>query len=224
MRGFIFTLFLFSTLVNAQTEYPLLNYSGRGINSIVPDGWEIIASSEGDLNKDDLNDFVVVVQKNVNIEKDGIVEIFILRILGIYLQQKDGMFVKHTQSNSFIISKENQEMNEPFQGIYITKDGSLDINFQLWKTESLWFITTHSFRFSLLNNKFSLIQYSLNETNREKGDTTDYILNFLTKKMLVTNGNFLKDVKTTEEVKKLKVDKLHTIESLVTPFKISLWD
>lgn len=75
--------------------------------------------------------------------------------------------------NPFIISKENSEMGEPFQGIFITNKGYLDLNFQIWTNEKLWFITTHSFRFQLQNNKFGLLMYSLNESKRDSGDSTD---------------------------------------------------
>lgn len=222
MKRLVYSILFFSILVQSQNEYPKLNVFGNTKESFVPLDWKMIACADGDLNDDQLSDFAFVVEKKSEI--DSLTESSVQRILGVFLKQKEGGYLKHTQSNTFIISKENSEMGEPFQGIFITSEGYLDLNFQIWTNEKLWFITTHSFRFQLQNNKFGLVMYSLNESNRDSGDSTDYNLNFLNKKMTVDTYNFLQDKEPTSEVVKLKSAPLRTFETMLTPFEISIWD
>ncbi len=226
MRRLVFSLLFFSILVQSQNEYPKLNVSGMTKESFVPLDWKMIAFADGDLNDDQLLDFAFVIEKKLNdpVGIDSIAGTNVLRILGVFLKQKEGGYIKHTQSNTFIISRDNFEMGEPFQGLFITGEGYLDLNFQIWTKEKLWFITTHSFRFQLQNNKFGLVMYSLNESNRDSGDSTDYNLNFLSRKMSVDSYNFLQDKKPTSEVVKLKAAPLRTLETMLTPFEISIWD
>jgi len=226
MRRLVFSLLFFSILVQSQNEYPRLNVSGMTKESFVPLDWKMIAFADGDLNDDQLLDFAFVIEKKLNdpVGIDSIAGTNVLRILGVFLKQKEGGYIKHTQSNTFIISRDNSEMGEPFQGLFITGEGYLDLNFQIWTKEKLWFITTHSFRFQLQNNKFGLVMYSLNESNRDSGDSTDYNLNFLSRKMSVDSYNFLQDKKPTSEVVKLKAAPLRTLETMLTPFEISIWD
>jgi len=179
------------------------------------------------LNNDKLIDFALVIEKKetqFNETDSTATKENVLRILGVFLKQKNGSFIKHTQSNTFIISRENNEMAEPFQGIFITDEGYLDINFQLWTKDKKELINTHSFKFMLQNNIFYLVNYSLNESNRESGNSTDYFLNFLTKKMIVNTSNFLFDKTPTEEIVKLKIDALKTFSSLKTPFDLNIWE
>ncbi len=226
MKKTLFFL-MFSTIISAQSSYPALNSSGMSMDSFLPQDWKIISNAVGDLNNDKLIDFALVIEKKETLfnETDSTAtKENVLRILGVFLKQKNGSFIKHTQSNTFIISRENNEMAEPFQGIFITDEGYLDINFQLWTKDKKELINTHSFKFMLQNNIFYLVNYSLNESNRESGNSTDYFLNFLNRKMIVNTSNFLFDKTPTEEIVKLKIDALKTFSSLKTPFDFNIWE
>jgi len=226
MKKTLFFL-MFSTIISAQSSYPALNSSGMSMDSFLPQDWNLISNAVGDLNNDKLIDFALVIEKKETLfnETDSTAtKENVLRILGVFLKQKNGSFIKHTQSNTFIISRENNEMAEPFQGIFITDEGYLDINFQLWTKDKKELINTHSFKFMLQNNIFYLVNYSLNESNRESGNSTDYFLNFLTRKMIVNTSNFLFDKTPTEEIVKLKIDALKTFSSLKTPFDLNIWE
>lgn len=226
MKKTLFFL-MFSTIISAQSSYPALNSSGMSMDSFLPQDWNLISNAVGDLNNDKLIDFALVIEKKETLfnETDSTAtKENVLRILGVFLKQKNGSFIKHTQSNTFIISRENNEMAEPFQGIFITDEGYLDINFQLWTKDKKELINTHSFKFMLQNNIFYLVNYSLNESNRESGNSTDYFLNFLNRKMIVNTSNFLFDKTPTEEIVKLKIDALKTFSSLKTPFDFNIWE
>lgn len=213
---YITIIFLFIFLNGfSQDEYPKLNLYGRTIESFVPLEWKIISQSEGDLNKDNLSDYAFVIEKKENYvtEGDSIPKERILRILGVFFKQKEGGILKHIQSNTIILTK-NETMFEPFQGVNISSEGLLELNFQIWKEKTKWFISTHSYKFLFQNGKFDLVQYFLNETNRDTGDTTDYTLNFTKRTMVIYAYNYLFDKPTTTDNRKFKLDTLKNLESL----------
>ena len=218
---YINTIFLFIFLNGfSQVEYPKLNLYGRTIESFVPSDWKIISLSEGDLNKDNMSDYAFVIEKKevYNSEEDSIPKERILRILGVFFKQKEGGILKHFQSNTIILVK-NETMFEPFQGVNISTEGLLELNFQIWKEKTKWFISTHSYKFLFQNGKFDLVQYFLNETNRDTGDTTDYTLNFSKRTMEIYAYKYLFDKPTTTENRKFKLDSLKTLESFTTFFE-----
>ncbi len=211
---------LFPNKFTAQDTMPVMNLSGRTIESFVPDGWNIISNSEGDINLDKLNDVAIVIEKTLQILKQGdsVPSDVTKRILSIFVKRKEGTYFKTLQSDTFIIAKEGL-MSEPFQGIAITDRGELEINFQIWKEKSKWFVSNHSYKFLLQNNKLDLVQYDSNETNRETGNSTDYSIDFLLKKMSIQNYNFKNEKPPTSENRKFKLDFIKNIETLKEPFQ-----
>ena len=219
MKGILISILFFSVLANAQTEYPWLNLNGISAESFVPPGWSLISKTEGDLNKDQLNDLAIVVEKADSYEIDGETKTNTLRILGIFLKQKNGSYIKHTQSNTFIISRKNENNFEPFQGLSVTNEGYLEILFQHWTADAVWFVTIHSYKFTLQNNKFELVQYNTNETDRNTGESTDISVDFVAKKKHIYISNYLTDVTPQEETIKFKLDALKSFQTMEIPFK-----
>ncbi len=222
LKVIFISFLLFINDLEAQNVLPRLYTSGTTVESFVPEGWKIISKSEGDLNKDNQNDFAFVIEKRDEVMKEGdsVSTELTSRILGIFVKQKDGGYLKKAQSDTFIIIRE-ESMKEPFQGVQISDDGSLDINFQIWDEKSIWFVSSHSYKFLLQNNIFDLVQYNLNETNRKTGNSTDYSIDFLLRKMTIYNYNFMNDKSPTTENRKFKLESLKNLESLKIPFE---WD
>lgn len=226
MKKNLLVLFLLITSVlQAQSEYPLLNAFGRTMESLVPNDWVLISNASGDLNNDKIDDIAFVIEKTEPLlnENDSLVGTKVLRILGIYLTQKksDGYF-KNTQSNTFIISKEINEMMEPFQGLYISNEGFLEINFQIWKDETKWLVTTHSYRFEYQNNAFELVLYNSNETNRNTGDSVDYSVDFNEGKIQTVKSNYLNGNSPRIEYKSFKLGYFQTLNTLSIPLNWQL--
>ena len=81
-------------------------------------------------------------------------------------------------------------------------------------------MSNHKYRFRFQNNEFALIGYDSNEAHRASGETTDYSINFLTKKMKITKGNFSDDEPESVEWKEFHLEKLLTIKSIKKPFEL----
>ena len=170
----------------------ILSDNGETLENIIPNNWKLLDSTSGDLNQDGVSDLVFAIQKTDrnNIElNDGLGTDTIdlnPRILAIYFGSKSGGFNKKLVSEHFIILRDSPTMDEPFEGFNINKKGILDINYRFWYSAGSWSMSNHKYRFRFQNNEFVLIGYDSNEAHRASGETTDYSINFLTKKMKIT--------------------------------------
>ena len=106
------------------------------------------------------------------------------------------------------------------QGFNISKKGILDVNFRLWHSAGSWFMSNHKYRFRFQNNEFALIGYDSGEAHRASGETTDYSVNFLTRKIKITKGNFSNNEPESIERKEFHLEKLLTIKSIKKPFEL----
>ena len=129
----------------------LLNLLTFGQEKSEKSKFEIIAEKIGDLDKDGIDEKVIVYETNESTEYGNIREICILKKVG-------GEWKDWKNSKSAVLkSGEGGMMGDPFEGIEI-KNGILSINFfggSSWK----WSYTD-KYRFQ--NNRFELIGYSSN--------------------------------------------------------------
>jgi hypothetical protein len=226
MKYILIVIFInLSLSISGQTKIPRLKENGSSFKELIPSGWQVLSSDIGDLNKDDLKDLVFVIQntdtKNFKLN-DGLgIDTLNLnpRVLGIYFRRKTGLYEKQLQSDSFIIIHDVPTMDEPFDGIKITKKGILEINFHIWYSAGTWETFDNSYKFEFNKNEFELVGYDYQKENRGSGETTDYSINFLTKKMSITKGNISEDKPLSIKYKTFKIKKLKTIESLKKPFE-----
>ena len=221
----VFTI-LFSLVSYGQTESVTLKESAKSLDELIPKDWELLDSKTGDLNKDGITDLVFAIantdEKNLK-PNDGY-GIGLIdqnpRKLGIYFGTPSGTFKKQLVSNEFIILQETPAMDEPFNGFTISKKGVLDINFHIWYSAGSWSTSNHTYKFRFQNNSFVLIGYDSNEAHRASGETTDYSINFLSKKMKITKGNFSEDKPESVERSNIYLEKLFTIKTLKKPFEL----
>jgi len=210
-----------------QSKTTILDEEGDSIENLIPKEWEILSTSTGDLNKDGINDLVFAIQNtdknNFNIHDGPGRDTINLnpRILGIYFRNKNGQLIKKLQSDKFIILQDSPTMDEPFDGIEILKNGILKVDFHFWFSAGSWSMSSHSYKFRFQNEKFELIGYDSSERHRGTGETTDYRINFSTRKMNISrmtiDENDIETVK--EESKTFKLDSLKSIQSLGKPFE-----
>lgn len=218
-------IFLFASICNGQEKAHLPDQA-KSFEKIIPKDWRLLDSISADLNQDGIKDLVIAIQ-NTDQNKiefnDGLgIDSIDLnpRVLAIYFGTESGELKKKLISEEFIILRDSPTMDEPFEGFHINNKGVLDINFRFWYSAGSWSMSNHTYRFRYQNNDFVLIGYDSNEAHRASRETTDYSINFLTKKMKITKGNFSEDVKETVEWKKFKLKKLFTIESIQKPFEL----
>jgi hypothetical protein len=208
-----------------QSELILPN-NGETLENLIPNNWKLLDSTSGDLNKDGISDLVFAIQKTdrKNIElNDGLGTDTVdlnPRILAIYFGTKTEGFNKKIVSEHFIILRDSPTMDEPFEGFSINKNGILDINFRFWFSAGSWSMSNHKYRFRFQNNEFVLIGYDSNEAHRASGETTDYSINFLTKKMKISKGNFSNDEAESVEWKKFHLENPLTLKSIKKPFEL----
>lgn len=210
-----------------QTELPVLKKQGSAINQLIPHDWKILASTNGDLNKDHQDDLVFVIQntdqKKLHRNEDGLGRDTVdlnPRIMAIYFKDStSGLFMKHIQCNDFIILSDSPTMDEPFEGIEITQKGTLKIKFNFWYNAGSWFTSNHTYIFRYQNNEFTLIGYSSMETHRGTGEIEEYSVNFSTKKMSISTGTISDDKPTNVTWKSFKLDQLKTLKTLSKPFE-----
>ena len=209
-----------------QTEMIEFNNHGSSINDIIPKGWKILSQSFGDLNKDGIKDVVFVTQStdSTKIEfTEGLGTDTIdlnPRILAVYFGNNSSKrFEKQIQSNEFIIRRDSPTMDEPFDGVEITQNGTLKINFHFWYSAGSWSTSNHTYVFSFQHHQFELIGYDAHESDRGTGETTDYSINFSTRKMKIATGNFSEDTPQSVEWKEFEIESLKTLSTLKRPFE-----
>ena len=144
----------------------LLNLITFGQENSEKNKFEIIAEKIGDLDKDGIDEKVIVYETNESTEYGNVREIRILKKVG-------GKWKDWKKSKSAILkSEEGGIMGDPFEGIEI-KSGILNINFfggSSWK----WSYTD-KYRFQ--NNNFELIGYTeVSFRNCEIWETNDFNL------------------------------------------------
>lgn len=211
----------------AQTEFIGLPGQGNNPEELIPEKWDTLVTAKGDLNKDGVPDLVFVIQgtKKENLEVSELYDQDTLnlnpRILGIYLGDGSGGFVKHNQSNTFIPLKDSPTMDEPLEGIEITEKGILQIRFILFYSAGSWYTSNHLYQFRFQQDKLKLIGYDSTDTHRGTGEVTSYSINFLTGKMSITRSNFTNDEPESVEWKDFKLPELKSLDFFAEPFKWS---
>lgn len=227
-RLLLITLVINQFIVYGQSEFIELLDKGDAIENLIPDKWSIIATTEGDLNNDGESDVAFIIEntdpKNIQQNESNIGRATINlnpRILAIYFKSREGEFFKKLQSDSFILLQDSPTMDEPFDGMKISQDGTFKIDFKFWYSAGSWSMSNHSYTFKFKKHQFQLIEYESSERHRGTGDTNDCTIDFLKGKMSIfestTDENNVD--KTTENIKDFELKSLKTLESLGKPFQ-----
>jgi hypothetical protein len=187
------TLLLFIGMAHGQNfEYPTLNVNGQDIDSFIPNGWVLLDSSKGDLNKDGNNDAVIILQRKDSVTMVVGLEDTVLtqpRILAILFKNPiNKNFTLIEQNNSFILSHTDSNMDDPYESSTINK-GIIEIRFRLFYNMGSWYITNSTYKFRYTKDQFVLIGADISSFDRATHDFDNYSYNFLTKKRTLTKGN-----------------------------------
>ena len=228
-KKLITIVFIAITLNSYCVSEPIqLITKGNTIENLIPANWKLLASVDGDLNRDGINDLVFVIENSENskihVNESGLGRDSINlnpRILGIYFRKKNGKLIKKLQSDGFIILQDSPTMDEPFDGFEILESGILQIHFKFWFSAGSYSMSNHTYNFRFQNKRFELIEYESSERHRGTGETVDCIINFATGKMIVSKMTIDdNNIETkTEENIGFKLNKLRSLTSLGKPFE-----
>lgn len=201
---FVLSLFLICSIYIFGEDFPT---KAKTVNDFIPKGWKEILITNGDLNKDKLEDTVIVIEKDdkKNIKKNDVLGPDYLnlnpRILLVLFKQKDGTYILASKNNKGFIQSENDDENptlmDTLNGINI-KNHILRINFSYFLSAGSWEASEAIFTFRFQNNRFELIGLDNISFMRNSGEQEEFSINFSTNKMKTTSGRNMFDEKLSK--------------------------
>lgn len=171
--------------------YPEIKITGGSILDFIPPGWILRDSTSGDLNKDGIADVAIILQHQDSVlvlNNYGDTVLTQPRILLILFQNHDHTFSLVEQSNSFILTHDNPNMDDPYQRLLIKK-AVLEIQFQLFYHTGSWEVKTLTYKFRYQQKQLVLIGTEYYSLHRSSHDFEACSYNFLTKMKNKSNGN-----------------------------------
>ena len=177
------------------------------IESNLPQGYEMIGSTYGDLNKDDMMDLAIIVaDTREDVEFDAPV------YLGIFFKNATGTYNLNVVSTTAVLCmKCGGVMGNPFSGIEITPKGILQIHHYGGSVERWSYIDKYRYQ----NSAFYLIGHTYTESSPDSPKTKSTDTNLLTgDQEIIEDPNIASkkdNVKKTRS--KVKVKPLKTIDS-----------
>lgn len=191
---FILSLFLISSIYVFGENFP---QKAKTVNDFIPKGWKEILTTNGDLNRDKLEDTVIVIEKEdkKNIKKNdgfGPEELNLNpRILLVLFKQKDGTYVLASKNDKGFIKSEGNDNNPALMDTLddiIIKNNVLKIVFNYFMSAGSWWTSTNVYIFRFQNNVLELIGYESNAYMRNTGEEEGTSINFSTNKAKITTG------------------------------------
>ena len=190
----ILSLFLISSIYVFGENFP---QKAKTVNDFIPKGWKEILTTNGDLNRDKLEDTVIVIEKEdkKNIKKNdgfGPEELNLNpRILLVLFKQKDGTYVLASKNDKGFIKSEGNDDNPALMDTLddiIIKNNVLKIVFNYFMSAGSWWTSTNVYIFRFQNNVLELIGYESNAYMRNTGEEEGTSINFSTNKAKITTG------------------------------------
>lgn len=220
---FILLLFLISSIYVFGENFP---QKAKTVNDFIPKGWKKILTTNGDLNKDKLEDTVIVIEKEdkKNIKKNdgfGSEELNLNpRILLVLFKQKDGTYVLASKNDKGFIKSEGNDNNPALMDTLddiIIKNNVLKIVFNYFMSAGSWWTSTNVYIFRFQNNVFELIGYESNAYMRNTGEEEGTSINFSTNKAKITTGGNIfeeKENNPKDEWRYLKFEKKYILNEM----------
>ena len=220
---FILLLFLISSIYVFGENFP---QKAKTVNDFIPKGWKKILTTNGDLNKDKLEDTVIVIEKEdkKNIKKNdgfGPEELNLNpRILLVLFKQKDGTYILASKNDKGFIKSEGNDNNPALMDTLddiIIKNNVLKIVFNYFMSAGSWEASQIIFTFRFQNNRFELIGYDSNSYMRNSGEQEEFNINFSTNKIKTTTGGNMFDEKLNkpkEKWKNINIKRKYTLDEM----------
>ena len=239
---FSFLLFIFCSFNLLAENFP---QKASKVEDFIPKGWKKLIVEKGDLNKDKIDDVVLVIEKNdpKNFKKiedssrSNPVN-FNPRIILVLFKDKNSKYTLVAKNDkNFIVSPgyaseeeletlDSPDYNDNLSKAVIIKNNTLHI-FTLADYIKAATSTTYIFRYQ--NNRFELIgldaQSILGDT--EYANTRNYSLNLSTKKLIIHNmsekleSNVKKEEKTE---KNLNITEIYALDTMSETSGVDILD
>lgn len=188
-------------LVIPPVTYPQLPKEGATPEAFVPKGWKLETKASGDLNKDGMDDLLLLLRmdeaKNV-VKNEGLGQDPFdtnPRILAVAFAGTTAPFTLALENHTLIARTEDPVMDDPVGesgGIAIER-GTLNVALYLFSSAGSWSTGTSTFRFRHGKRGFELIGYDSSTTQRNSGDVEEISINYLTRKVRISTGTIAED-------------------------------
>lgn len=174
-----------------------VSWSQKSFFEYVPKNWKIVSTAKGDLNKDGIEDLVLIVKDNDASNRikneslgPGILDVNSRNLLILFKDKSGNYTLADSNSNGFIPSENLAEdpcLEDPFNGVSIVKN-ILILKFNYWYSCGSSSSSSITYKFRYQNNNFELIGADYSSYSRFTGDQWNTSINFSIKKKEVTTG------------------------------------
>ena len=117
--------FLTSAACAQQVQYPTIKCEARQLINFVPPGWEIRDKATSDLNKDGLADEALVLERSTGsgmaVEQESTASALPRMLVVLFKLPGNQGYALSAQSNSFILTHDDPETDDPYAGISTTR-------------------------------------------------------------------------------------------------------
>ena len=189
MRKSLIGLCLLCLCVGVQAQE--LQKQGRGVEDLVPKGWEHTEAT-GDLNKDGIADLVVVAtpdfKENTKTRDDGFVYNFNQPLLAVYFGTAEGKLQLWRQYDQVIPARPDEYVSID-ASLTITEKGVLRIALETFSSMGGWGSENCNFSYRYQDGDFYLIGKESRNMSRNTGEMETTSENYLTWRRQVVKEN-----------------------------------
>ena len=178
-----------------------LQKQGRGVEDLVPKGWEHTEAT-GDLNKDGIADLVVVstpdFKENTKTRDDGFVYNFNQPLLAVYFGTAEGKLQLWRQYDQVVPARPDEYVSID-ASLTITEKGVLRIALETFSSMGGWGSENCNFSYRYQDGDFYLIGKEYRSMSRNTGEMETTSENYLTWRRQVVKENVFDDDKPKTE-------------------------
>ena len=197
-----------------------LQKQGRGVEDLVPKGWEHTEAT-GDLNKDGIADLVVVAtpdfKENTKTRDDGFVYNFNQPLLAVYFGTAGGKMQLWRQYDQVIPPRPDEYVSID-ANLTITEKGVLRISLETFASMGGWGTEHSNFSYRYQDGDFYLIGKENQSMSRNTGEMETTSENYLTWRRQVVKENVFEDSNVPKKEKWTKLPK-KSLEKLGKPLQ-----
>lgn len=180
---------------------------GRTIEEVVPNGWDI-QSATGDLNKDGIEDFVLIVRPNdpahIKTRDDGFEYNFNPLFLAVYFGSPSGVYKRFKVWHDTVSGRED-EYTDITNELSITPKGAIDISVSSWSSMGTAATGGSTYRYRFQSGDFYLIGEESTWGNRLAAEWERTSINYLSGQKEVTSGDLI--TRRNLKTKQVKIKK-----------------